>query len=80
MATGIACISTKVGSIPDIIKHRKTGLLIEKKNINQLADNLELLITDSELRRDLALNAKEQVNRNNSVDVGIKKFKILFGI
>lgn len=80
MATGIACISTKVGSIPDIIKHRKTGLLIEKKNINQLADNLEILITDSELRRNLALNAKEQVNRNNSVDVGIRKFKTLFGI
>jgi glycosyltransferase involved in cell wall biosynthesis len=48
---GAAGIGTKVGGIPELIEHEKTGLLVEPKNPAMLAQALETLITKPELRQ-----------------------------
>lgn len=78
MASGNACIATRVGSIPDIITDMKNGILVDKKNSRQLYEQLKRLIQNSEMRQELALNAMERIEKNNSINVGIQKYKELF--
>ena len=40
MAAGVLVIASKVGGIPDIVKHQHTGILIEPGDINQLTSAL----------------------------------------
>jgi glycosyltransferase involved in cell wall biosynthesis len=78
MASSCACISTKVGSIPDIISNMENGVLVEKENTSQLYEVIKILINNPELRRELSNNARGHVKKINSVEEGIIKFRDLF--
>ena len=54
MRAGVAVIGSDCGGVPEIIQHEKTGLLFETENSNDLALQLEKIITDSALRAKLA--------------------------
>lgn len=43
-------VSTYEGGIPDIVEDGKTGFLVQQKDFKALADKLEILIKDPELR------------------------------
>ncbi len=47
---GCASIGTKAGGIPELIQHQKTGLLVEPGNASEMAQALETLISNAELR------------------------------
>ena len=51
---GTAVIGTNSGGIPDIIEHNLRGLLVEPDNILSLAEAMQLLLKDSDLRERLA--------------------------
>lgn len=57
MACGVPVISTPVGSIEEIIQHQVTGLLVPPKDPVLLANALESLLNDANLRTTLRLNA-----------------------
>jgi glycosyltransferase involved in cell wall biosynthesis len=78
MASGKACIATNVGSIPDMINNMETGVLIDKKNHNQLYQGLKVLIQNVELRKEMSIKARKQVEGTNSINSGISKFQNLF--
>lgn len=78
MASGKACIATKVGSIPDMINHMETGILIDKKNYTQLYQGLKTLIQNPSLRQEMSEKARAQIREANSIDIGITKFENLF--
>jgi glycosyltransferase involved in cell wall biosynthesis len=61
MSFGLACISTPVGGIPDVIRDRQNGLLIEPGNSKALADALHLLADDSDLRNVLGKQARKTI-------------------
>jgi colanic acid/amylovoran biosynthesis glycosyltransferase len=63
MACGVPVISTKLVGIPDLIVDGETGLLAEPNNTNDLSDKLFQLIEDKPLRSRLAINGREQVER-----------------
>ena len=50
MFCGCPAIGTRIGGIPELIEHEKTGLLIEPKNPAMLAQALEALISNPALR------------------------------
>lgn len=78
MASGKACIATNVGSIPDMINHMETGILIDKKNHTQLYEGLKTLIQNPGLRQEMSKKARTQIREVNSIESGIAKFEILF--
>lgn len=78
MASGKACIATNVGSIPDMMSNMDTGILVDKKDYNQLFQGLKVLIQNPVLRGEMSLKAREQVKVTNSMDSGISKFQNLF--
>ena len=58
MNIGIPVVATKVGGIPDVIRHECDGLLVEAGNADAIYKNVMRLLTDNELYRRLSANAK----------------------
>ncbi|MEE6132499.1 glycosyltransferase family 4 protein [Priestia sp. GS2] len=53
-----AIISTECGGIPEIVKHNKTGIIIEPGDTETLARALSFFITNKKARERMATNAK----------------------
>lgn len=66
-AAGVAVVASRVGGIPDIIEDRRTGLLCEPKNPALLADAIELLLDNADLRSQLTARARKQVEEKFSL-------------
>jgi glycosyltransferase involved in cell wall biosynthesis len=50
MNCGLAVIATRVGGVPEAVIDGQTGLLVEAKNVDQLRDAMERMITDEAFR------------------------------
>ncbi len=50
MAAGVPVVATRVGGIPDLVIHGKTGLLVPPKDATSLANALDQLLKDSQTR------------------------------
>ena len=57
MASGVACIGTDNGGIPDIIKNGETGLLVPPANSEKLAEAMLTLIQNPDQKRDIESSA-----------------------
>lgn len=64
MALGICTVSTDVNAIPEAVKDMETGILIKPDDGYILADALDKLISDDDLRMRLAENGREFVLEN----------------
>lgn len=69
---GRASIVSDVGGINEMIEHKVTGLLIPPANPDLLAENLDLLLSDEQLRKNLGSNAKKWGMTHWSIEQGIK--------
>ena len=72
MALGIPIVSTNVGGIPFLIDDYVNGILVEKNNPTQMVEKIIELI-NSNLSKQLTLNAKKKVN-NFSKEIVIPKW------
>lgn len=64
MACGVPCVSFNCDYGPsDIISDKKDGLLVDKGNIDQLAEKILILIENSELRKQFGNSAKQNVKK-----------------
>lgn len=66
MGAGKVVITSSVKALAEIIDHGHTGLIFEKDNSLDLAEKLESVISNSELRRTLGENARTWVAENHS--------------
>ena len=67
-ASGRPVIATKVGDIPEIVRHRENGLLIEPGNPQALASAILEFISDPELAAHCAANGLRYATENFSFD------------
>ncbi|MDE4951015.1 glycosyltransferase, partial [Francisella tularensis] len=61
MASKGAVIATKAGAWPEIIVDDENGYLVETKSSQQIADKLDMLISDSKLRYKIDQNGYDLV-------------------
>ena len=61
MATGVPVVATAVGGIPEIIEHGVNGILIPPESPTDVADAIEKLLADPDLRKRLAREARRTV-------------------
>ncbi|MEJ9227110.1 glycosyltransferase family 4 protein [Priestia aryabhattai] len=78
MHSGIAVISTNCGGIPELIKHNKTGIIVEPGSPEQLAHALKFLINHKEARDKMGTNAKVYAKNHLTIDSMIGKIKHLY--
>lgn len=77
MRSGVPVIGTNYGGVTEIISHKKTGLLFEKDNYKDLALQIEVLLNDENLRKDLARNGKEKGDNAFNEELHFKKLEEL---
>ncbi|MFT5549454.1 MAG: glycosyltransferase involved in cell wall biosynthesis [Candidatus Azotimanducaceae bacterium] len=67
----LACLSTDISGIPELIDHAVTGWLVPQKNEDELSHALHFLITNAEQRESLANAGFKRVREQFSLDHGI---------
>ena len=76
----LACVSTDVSAIPELIEQNVTGLLVPPRNPIALAETLERLIRDPEERARLGAAGEHRVRRHFSMDAGIDLLATRLGL
>jgi len=77
---GLACISTRVSAIPELIEQHVTGLLVPPGSPSLLAEALERLIVDPMQRAWLGAAGEHRVRRLFSIEDGIDLLAARFGL
>ncbi len=80
MALGTPCVSTDVTGIPEVVRDGETGLMVPQKDPTALADALERLMDDSELRIRLAENARAVIEGDFDVRRSAAKLRETFEV
>ncbi len=61
MALGLPVVSTNVGGLPFLIENGKTGLLVNRNDVDQMFDSVIVLLNDDKLKNTIVQNAREIV-------------------
>lgn len=64
---GRAVIATKVGALPELVKHGENGLLFEVNNQKELAENIDYLLANKEILSKMGKMAKK-LSQNYSAE------------
>lgn len=70
----VPVIATNVGGIPELVSYNKTGILIDPDNPQLLADAVNSLLENKDLRLKLATNAFEFVKQNLTWEIVLPKY------
>jgi len=66
MEFSLPVISTNEGAIPDIVDDKLTGFIIEKNNVSELIEKIEIIKKDKLLEEFLGRNARKKFEQNYS--------------
>jgi glycosyltransferase involved in cell wall biosynthesis len=77
---GLACVSTRISGIPELIEHGETGLLVGQREPAALASALATLIADGGLRRRLGEAGLARVRARFSHQTGIDQLWRRFAV
>ena len=77
---GLACVSTSVSGIPELILDGTTGLLVPPENEESLAGAMARLIADPGLRRRLGAEGCARVREHFSHQGGLEQLARKFGL
>ena len=74
LLAGCAVVGTAAGGIPEVVVHEETGLIARDGDAEDLATQIQRLLTDVPLRERLARAGQEHVLRTHSPDSAIGRF------
>jgi len=78
MACAKACIATNVPGSRDVIQHGKNGLLAEPENPSSLANAIQQLVWNSQLRLALGQSAREDVESKYTIQREVDDYVHLY--
>ena len=78
MAVGTAVVGTRLGGIPDAVRHEETGLLVEERSPEQIAGAVRRLWEDLDLRQTLAESGQRLARGEFSRVSSAEKFAAVF--
>lgn len=61
MATGLACVVTPVGGIPEVVEDRVSGVFVEPRDASALSSALVRVLSDKTLRHRLGAEARQRM-------------------
>jgi glycosyltransferase involved in cell wall biosynthesis len=71
-------IATPVGGIPEVIKNYKTGILIPPGDCKSLANALQYLLENENVRLKIALEGRKQVTQRYSLNIAVKRLCMVY--
>src|SRR5919201_4406354 len=78
MASGVPVVSTPVSGIPEVIQSGHNGLLVAPHDPTMLADALDLLLADADLRDRLACAARRTIETSFAIERNSTELVTLF--
>jgi glycosyltransferase involved in cell wall biosynthesis len=78
MAASRAVVASAVGSIPEVIRHGESGLLVPQKDVPALVSALQRLLTDAALRSLLGTQARQTVLEQYSAQRTAQSYEALY--
>jgi glycosyltransferase involved in cell wall biosynthesis len=63
MASGVPVVASNSGGIPNIIQHTKNGLLTREKDPLDIAEKINSILNDDDLKARLVAHGSETVRR-----------------
>jgi glycosyltransferase involved in cell wall biosynthesis/peptidoglycan/xylan/chitin deacetylase (PgdA/CDA1 family) len=78
MALGKPVIATAGGGTNEIVIDQETGFLINRSNPGELAEKIEILLNDNELRGKMGAAGKARIDTYFTIDDMVKNYVILY--
>lgn len=78
MACGLPVVGFDIGGIPDMIEHKKTGYLVETKNVAELIEGIDWILSACDKGTDFAKHCREKVVKEYSLEVQAKAYNDLY--
>lgn len=78
MHAGVPVIATPVGSVPDVVRHGRTGLLVDVGDAEALQQAIRQLTQDPARRRELGARGQEVARREFSADRMLEGYVSLY--
>jgi glycosyltransferase involved in cell wall biosynthesis len=78
MAMEIACVATYVGGVPELIRPEVDGIVVPASDDRALAEAIERLIDDPQLRRRFGLAGRQRVIRYYDLDRNVARLAQVF--
>jgi glycosyltransferase involved in cell wall biosynthesis len=78
MSAGLPVVATRVGGVPDIVEHDVNGLLVEAGDDAGLAQQLNRLLSDTDLRTRLAMAGQQTVKDRFSVEAVVPMLEKIY--
>lgn len=77
-ALGVAVVASKTGGIPEIVKDKITGLLVDPADERDLAEGLTVLLKNDTLRKAMALSGKDWARDNFNSKKMVEKINDIY--
>lgn len=74
MQHAVPCVTTAEGGIPEIVRDNENGFIVEKNNPTSLADSIEKLLDDKDLRERMGEDGFKKFKSNFTLQVFEEKF------
>jgi len=78
MAAAKPVVATRVGGIPDLVEHGKTGFLVEPGDALSMAHSITKLLSDAELRLRLGAQARRQASARFRLAEVARKYREVY--
>jgi len=79
MAIGVPVVTTRLEGIEELVTHEETGLLTNPGDIEGLAKSIQRLLTEPELRRRLADQARQLIEKRFNLQANFARLRQLLG-
>ncbi len=76
--TGLPCVTTDIGAIPEVVKHDQTGLVVKPQDVESLAVAIERLADDPALRERLGRAARAHCERSFGYEAMLDRMERVF--
>ena len=78
MLTGLPCVTTAAGSIPELAIHEQTALVVPPEEVLSLRQAIERLIRDGELRKQLGTAARKHCEAGFSYERMLERMEVIY--
>ena len=78
MASGLPVIASRSGGIPDQVRNKKEGLLVDEGDVGAIRSNLEILKNDEALRLKMAAAARVRAREFDSESLAAQVEELLY--